>query len=116
MDRIEQFTLGNRGSKHSGMGGCEDAKYCLSISFRPTLRSMRFRSPAYLHSSLAAGTTSLTVMLIACVSIATCPAASLPVADLVEQYCTDCHNAGKRKGGIDFDKLNPAEPAEQPQV
>jgi hypothetical protein len=35
---------------------------------------------------------------------------------MVEQYCTDCHNAEKKKGGIDFEKIGTSDIAAQPQV
>ena len=32
--------------------------------------------------------------------------ASGPVARVVDQYCADCHNSDKKKGALDFSRLN----------
>jgi hypothetical protein len=56
------------------------------------------------------------LVIIGSVLNAICPAASSPVATTVEQYCVDCHNADKKKGGIDFDTVRMDDFAAQPQV
>jgi hypothetical protein len=35
---------------------------------------------------------------------------------MMEQYCTDCHNKDKKKGGIDFESIGTSDIAARPQV
>jgi Protein of unknown function (DUF1592)/Protein of unknown function (DUF1588)/Protein of unknown function (DUF1585)/Protein of unknown function (DUF1587)/Protein of unknown function (DUF1595)/Planctomycete cytochrome C len=39
-----------------------------------------------------------------------------PLSSMMEQYCTDCHNKDKKKGGIDFESIGTSDIAAQPQV